>query len=260
MRSHDDAVRDQFDPQAHAYLTSVVHASGLDLQRASELVQAVMPPTATLLDVGCGAGHLSFALAPAFAEVVATDPLPAMLATVSAAASERGLTQIRTQQAAADALPFAVGRFCLVASRYSAHHWRELPGALRELRRVVKPHGYLLLIDQLGDESPLVDTHLQTMELLRDPSHVRNRSASQWRELLAQAGFRLLEETSWPLRLDFASWIARMRTPPESVAAIRRLQTGAPREVADGLKLEADGSFTTQTGLFWAQTAATGTD
>ena len=260
MRSHDDAVRDQFDPQAHAYLTSAVHASGQDLQRARELAQGITPPLTTLLDVGCGAGHLSFALALAFAEVVATDPLPAMLATVSAAASERGLTQIRTQQAAAVALPFAGGRFCLVASRYSAHHWRELPGALRELRRVVKPHGYLLLIDQLGDESPLVDTHLQTMELLRDPSHVRNRSASQWRGLLAQAGFRLLEETRWPLRLDFASWITRMRTPPESVAAIRRLQTGAPREVADGLTLEADGSFTTQTGLFWAQTAATGTD
>ncbi len=260
MRTHDDAIRDQFDPQAQAYLTSTVHASGQDLERARLLVHATIPPTATLLDVGCGAGHLSFALMSSFAQVIATDPLPGMLATVAAAASERGLTRIETLQGGAHALPFIDGRFCVVASRYSAHHWRDLPGAMRELRRVVKPRGYLLMIDQLGDESPLVDTHLQTMELLRDPSHVRNRSATQWRELISRAGFQLLEEDAWPLRLDFDSWVARMRTPPDSVAAIRRLQTGAPREVGDGLDLEPDGTFTSRTGLFWAQATPIGAD
>ena len=257
MRTHEAAVLGQFDPQAAAYLNSAVHAQGPELQRAREVVQRALPRTARMLDVGCGAGHLSYALASALAEVVALDPSPAMLATVDAAAQRRGLAQIRTRQASADSLPFADARFDVVASRYSAHHWRDVGSALREMRRVVAPGGYLLMIDLMGEESPLLDTHLQAMELLRDPSHVRDYAPSQWRQLLVTTGFDLLEEADWTVRLEFTSWVERMRTPPETVAAIRALQSGAPQEVWDGLALERDGSFSAHTGLFWAR--ATGT-
>ena len=33
------------------------------------------------------------------------------------------------------------------------------------------------------------DTFLQTIELLRDPSHVRDYRISEWRDMLAAAGF-----------------------------------------------------------------------
>jgi ubiquinone/menaquinone biosynthesis C-methylase UbiE len=253
MRSHDKAVRDQFDPQAQAYLTSAVHAAGPDLQHACQMVQAWAGSRAAMLDVGCGAGHLAFALASGFAQVVAADPSPAMLDTVKAAAVQRGLPQIEVRHAHAEALPFADGSFDLVCSRYSAHHWLDVPAALRQMRRVVRPGGQLLMIDILGDEIPLVDTHLQAIELLRDPSHVRDYSAQQWRVLLEQGGFGLQEEVGWPTRLEFGSWVARMRTPPEIVAAIRWLQKGAPKEVWDGLAMEPDGTFVPRTGLFWAR-------
>jgi ubiquinone/menaquinone biosynthesis C-methylase UbiE len=253
MRTHETAVLDQFDPRASVYLASRVHAAGPDLERAKELVRDVVPRQAAMLDVGCGAGHLSFALAPEFARVVAADPSPSMLATVATAAVERGLPQIETLQASSDALPYGDATFMLVASRYSAHHWRDARGALPELRRVARPGGYLLIIDVLGCAAPLADTHLQAMELLRDPSHVRNLSADEWRAALEAAEFRVLEAAVWPTRLEFGAWIERMRTPPESVAAIRRLQAGAPREVWDALAVEPDGSFTVRTGLFFAR-------
>ena len=253
MRTHENAVLDQFDPRASVYLASPVHATGPDLERAKELAGDVVQRQAAMLDVGCGAGHLSFALAAGFARVVAADPSPSMLATVGTAAAERGLPQIETRQASAGALPFGDASFLLVASRYSAHHWRDVRGALRELRRVAKPGGYLLIIDVLGCSTPLADTHLQAMELLRDPSHVRNLSPDEWRAALDGAGFRIVEAADWATRLEFRSWIERMRTPPESVAAIRRLEAGAPREVWDALAIEPDGSFTVRTGLFWAR-------
>jgi ubiquinone/menaquinone biosynthesis C-methylase UbiE len=251
MRTQNDAAIGQFDPQATAYLTSAVHAAGPDLSRAAELVGSL--PLKSALDVGCGAGHLSFALASVVKQIVAADPSASMLATVKAAALSRGHANIETTQTNAESLPFADAQFCLVSSRYSAHHWFNLRAALREMRRVVKPGGYLLMIDLLGDESPLIDTHLQAMELLRDPSHVRDQATSQWRALLAEVGFQIMEERSWKVRLEFASWVARMRTPPVTVEAIRRLQQGAPTEVQEGLAIEADGSFTAQTGLFWAR-------
>jgi SAM-dependent methyltransferase len=208
-----------------------------------------------MLDAGCGAGHLGFALASLFERVVATDPSPSMLDTVLAAAAKRGLPQIEVRQAAAEKLPFPNGSFDLVCSRYSAHHWRDVPAALREMHRVVRPGGHLLMIDLLGDETPLIDTHLQAIELLRDPSHVRDFSPSEWRALLQPGEFQLLDDYVWPTRLEFGSWVARMRTPAEAIAAIRRLQKDAPIEVWEGLGMEADGSFTPRTGLFLARAA-----
>ncbi len=255
MRTHTQTVQDQFDPNAHSYLISPVHAAGADLAAARERVARELAPTAQILDVGTGAGHLSFALAPAVARVVALDPAPGMLATVRQAAAARGLPQIETCDGSANALPFAAASFDLVCSRYSAHHWFDLPGALAEMRRVVKPDGFVLIIDLLGDDQPLVDTHLQCIELLRDSSHVRDRSDAEWRTLLNQAGFDRMAHNVWPIRLEFAPWVQRMRTAEALVTAIRILQTGAPAEVQRALQIEADGSFTARTGLFWAHPA-----
>jgi ubiquinone/menaquinone biosynthesis C-methylase UbiE len=255
MRTHGQSVQDQFDSQAQVYLASRVHAEGPDLAHAKSLVGRAFLAAGHAIDVGCGAGHLSFALAPSLARVVALDPSPNMLATVEKAAAARGLTQIETRQAGAESLPFADSSFGLACTRYSAHHWTRLEAALREMRRVLQPHGRLLIIDVLGHEEPLVDTHLQAMELLRDPSHVRNRSAGEWHSLLGAAGFADVEHAEWPLRLEFAPWVERMRTSADRSSMIRALQIDAPREVQEALAIEPDGSFTVKTGLFWSSPA-----
>ena len=251
MRSHEQTVQSQFDPRAQAYLTSAVHSAGPDLERAKELVAQAVPPSAQALDIGCGGGHLSFALAPHIARMVALDPSPGMLAAVSKAAVAKGLSQIETRPGSAESLPFEGGSFPLVCTRYSAHHWTRLEDALREAVRVLAPGGNALFIDTVGHEDALVDTFLQSIELLRDASHVRNRSREQWRSLLQAAGLVEQEQAQWPTRLEFASWVERMRAPADRVAVIRSLQESAPREVREALAIEPDGSFTIQTGLFW---------
>lgn len=253
MNRHEQNVLRQFDPRAAAYLSSAVHAAGPDLLEARRVVAETMLRDLHMLDAGCGAGHLGFALAPLVARVTACDPSPAMLATTAAAARERGIDNLACVPAPVEALPFADATFDLVASRYSAHHWLDVPAALRELRRVARPGAYLLIIDVLGDSSPVADTHLQAMELLRDPSHVRNHSAGQWRAMIGHAGFALRHEQRWQLRLDFDAWIARMNTPLPVAATIRTLQQGAPEEVRARLSLEADGSFSPEVGLFVAR-------
>ena len=248
MRSHDQAVQDQFDSRAHSYLNSAVHAHGPDLAFAKGVGSGQ-----AALDVGCGAGHLSFALAPSFKRVVALDPSPGMREVAAQTARARGLPQVETREGGAESLPFEDFAFDLVGTRFSAHHWRNLEAGLREMRRVLRPGGQVLVIDTLGHEDPLVDTHLQSIELIRDPSHVRNRSISQWRGLLEAAGFRDVRVRQWPLRLEFASWVERMRTPASHVAVIRELQLAAAREVHAALGLEADGSFSLQVGAFQAR-------
>ena len=248
MRSHEQTVQTQFDPRAEAYRHSAVHAAGPDLDYARTLVAG---GAGRALDLGCGAGHLTFALAPHVEQMLAVDPSPNMLAAVMRGASEHGLTNIAVRTGHAESIPDPDQSYSLLCTRYSAHHWGGLEAAVFEMARVLRTDGHALIIDAVGPEDALVDTHLQAMELLRDPSHVRDRSVREWRELLASAGLRELQYRQWPVRIEFASWVARMRTPETSVAAIRALQSAAPREVQEALALEADGSFVLQTGLFW---------
>ena len=251
MRTHEQTVQRQFDPRAQAYLTSAVHSAGPDLERAKALVAQAVSATSRALDIGCGGGHLSFTLAPHVARMVALDPSPGMLAAVTKAAASKGLSQIETCEGSAESLPFTDGTFQLVCTRYSAHHWTRLEEAMREFARVLAPGGHALVVDTLGHENPLVDTFMQSIELLRDPSHVRNRSAAEWRSLLRSAGLAELDQGEWPTRLEFLSWVERMHTPADRVAVIRSLQEGAPQEVRDALRIEPDGAFTIHTGLFW---------
>ncbi|HEX4268760.1 MAG TPA: class I SAM-dependent methyltransferase [Steroidobacteraceae bacterium] len=256
LRTHEQTVQSQFDPRAQAYLTSAVHSAGPDLERAKLLVAQALPATSQALDIGCGGGHLSFALAPHVARMVALDPSPGMLGAVSKGAAAKGLRQIEVRQGSAESLPLDDGSFDLVCTRYSAHHWTRLEDAMREFARVLAPGGHALVIDTLGHEDALVDTFMQSIELLRDPSHVRNRSVAEWRSLLQSAGLLELERADWPTRLEFLPWVERMHTPADRVAVIRSLQEGAPREVREGLAIEADGAFTIRTGLFWLRKPA----
>ena len=241
LRNHDQLVTEQFGSTATAYLTSTVHSQGADLQDIATYAQAFQQPVA--LDVGCGGGHASFALAPHVAKVIAYDLAEEMLRVVAGAARERGLENLEVRQGSADFLPFADATFDLVCTRYSAHHWTNLPQALAEMARVLKPGGKCIVVDTASPDNVLADTYLQSIELLRDASHVRNRSLPAWRELLSQAGFKVVSDKGWKLPLQFDSWVARMRTPTERVVAIKSLWDSAPSEVCSYFQLEADYSF-----------------
>ncbi len=49
-----------------------------------------------------------------------------------------------------------------------------------ELARLLLPSGRLLLVDVMADPDPLLDNLLNALEILRDPSHVRDHSQAQW--------------------------------------------------------------------------------
>jgi len=240
--SHESLVTRQFGPRAAAYVASAVHAQGEDLEQLAALVKA--RPGSRLLDLGSGGGHLSYYAAPHAASVTAYDLSDEMLAAVAQVATERGLGNIATRQGAVEALPFAAQSFDIVATRLSAHHWHDVPAALREARRVLAPGGLLVVIDIVSPGPPLLDTHFQAIELLRDPSHVRDYSAAEWLAMASTAGFMPQRVAHRRLRIEFASWIKRMATAPEHVAAIRSLQALASEEVRRHFAYEPDGSFT----------------
>jgi ubiquinone/menaquinone biosynthesis C-methylase UbiE len=238
---HETLVVAQFGLRAAAYVASAVHAQGEDLVELATFVTGY--PQARALDLGCGGGHVSFAVAPHIAEVVAYDLSEEMLAAVREEAASRGLGNIATRRGPAEALPFESASFDFVLTRFSAHHWYDVRAGLAEARRVLKPGGKAAFIDVVAPEAVALDTFLQSVELLRDTSHVRDYSVSQWTQFLNAAGFTVTRTTPRRLRMDFAAWIARMQTPPLFAEAIRALQSGASAPVATHFEIEPDGSF-----------------
>jgi ubiquinone/menaquinone biosynthesis C-methylase UbiE len=249
--NHNAIVSSQFSPRASAYLTSAVHANGEDLEQMARLVGH--RPDAIALDMGCGGGHAAFRLAPLVNTMVAYDLSESMLAVVAAEAERRGLDNLVAKLGAAESLPCASESFDVAVTRYSVHHWQDVPAGLAQMHRVLKPGGMAIFMDVIAPETPLLDTWLQSLELLRDPSHVRDATLAEWRAALSAAGFKVGDASRFRLRMDFASWIARINTPESHVAAIRSLQRGAGAEVAEYFELEEDGSFTIDTMLIVAR-------
>lgn len=251
--THHDHINQQFSSQAGAYLTSAVHAGGQDLQRLAARLAA--QPQAKVLDLGCGAGHASFTAAAQVAHVTAYDLSASMLDIVTRAANEKGLHNISTQQGYAECLPFDDASFDVVISRYSAHHWHDVGQALREARRVLTPGGAIIIMDVISTGHPVRDIWLQTVEALRDTSHVKNYASGEWLAFANDAGFITDMLITDRLPLEFSSWIARMRTPQVLSDAIRLYQQSAAQEVKAYFELQDDGTFTSDIVMFEAHKA-----
>ena len=239
------AVQQQFGDVAENYTTSAVHAKGADLQTMLECIP--LNADMCVLDAGAGAGHTAMVFAPHVKEVIAYDLTPAMLTQVEQNAKERGLDNISTQQGDVENLPFDDDSFDVIVSRYSAHHWINPAQAVCEFARILKPNGYVIFSDIVASENPAFDTFLQALELLRDPSHVRDFSVSQWKTMFGEAGFEAEVVDLFDLSLDFENWIARMQTAPVHVAALRSLYSGASADIKAQFNLPdelPDGTFT----------------
>lgn len=252
----DPAVRTQWASVAERYGRGWARAAGPDLDWLAEALEPRRSDRA--LDLGAGAGHAAIAVAPHVAEVVATDPTPEMLAVAGRLAAERGLANIRFVEAAADALPFPDCSFDLAFSRHSVHHWPDPAAGFREVARVLRPGGRFVAIDTHGLEDGQVDAFLVTLELLRDPTHVRALAPSAWRRLLGEAGFEAEVVRTWENRHETEPWLANTDPAPWRADAVRALLRDAPAGIRERLRIAPDGStFGVDAGLVLARREAT---
>ncbi len=241
MNDQQKLVEQQFGVAATDYLHSAAHAQGADLQRLRRAFAG--QGALRVLDLGCGAGHASFAIAEVVGELFAVDLSTEMLRVVAEQSRLRGLKNLHTEQSVAESLPFPDAHFDAVMTRFSAHHWADVPAALREMRRVLHPQGKCVIIDVCAPENPLWDTLLQTVEILRDPSHVRDYRVSEWQLMLAAAGWHVADLDTWKLPLDFAAWVTRMRSSEARVTAIRSVWDWAPADVREHFVLQPNYDF-----------------
>jgi ubiquinone/menaquinone biosynthesis C-methylase UbiE len=199
-------VQEQFGKTAANYLTSTPHALGKSLER---LVALTSPQKDWHgLDIATGGGHVAYAFAPHVARVWATDITPEMLDLVKEEAQKRGLPNIRTAYAKAEALPFEDGSFDIVTCRIAPHHFDSIQEFLAEAHRVLRPDGLFAVVDNVVPQGSVGD-YINAFERFRDPSHLRAWTMDEWRAALKKYGFAIVHEEQLGKKMEFKSWANR---------------------------------------------------
>ena len=209
---------DVWSERAEAYRESEAHRQGRDLELFAEWAAGK-----TVLDVATGGGHVAKRLREAGCEVVTCDSAPGMQPDVICRAED---------------LPFADSSFEVVTCRVAAHHFEDPAPAVRELARVSSD--LVLVADNLylGEAEEEADR-------LRDPTHVRNYSEDEWRELFSQAGLEVEEFEREDKRVDFDAWLERAGCMGAEAERVREL-------LADRID---DGRLRLDRGIFKARKA-----
>lgn len=230
-------VREMFGKTAEAYVASPGHASGADLNRLVELAAPSLTDRA--LDVSTGGGHTALALAPHVATMVASDLTPRMLAAARNFLTASGVANASYVIADAERLPFLDASFDLVTVRIAPHHYASLSAAVREMARVLRPGGRLVLVDNIAPEDATLDALGNRWEQERDPSHVRNYTVSEWRAHLADVGLTITDVEVMRKTYEFAPWVERMQMPADARAQLEAEMLAAPPAAQAHYEIEA---------------------
>jgi demethylmenaquinone methyltransferase / 2-methoxy-6-polyprenyl-1,4-benzoquinol methylase len=140
-----------FDRIAGVYdVMNTVMTAGLHHRWRSRAVDlARVGPGDRALDVATGTGDLAIELASRGASVVGSDFSEGMLARARAKAPD-----LRWEQADAMALPYADGEFAAATVGFGARNFGDLAQGLREMVRVVRPGGRVVVLEITTPRKP----------------------------------------------------------------------------------------------------------
>ena len=134
---------------------------GQDRRWKQRLIQlARLQRSDRLLDLACGTGDIVFAAAPRVERAVGLDLTHPMLQLATRRAADRNPAEAGLHFVTGDmlALPFPDHSFSVVTIGYGLRNVPDLQRSLREIRRVLAPHGRVLSLDFNRPSNPLVRT------------------------------------------------------------------------------------------------------
>jgi ubiquinone/menaquinone biosynthesis C-methylase UbiE len=173
-----------------------------DAERARELLAfARLASGENVLEIGCGPGFV-LAEAGATGRLVGVDVSPKMLdAARGRAPNAQGV------RAAVEHLPFNDGVFDLAYCRSVLHHVLDPAPMIREMARVVRPGGRVVVNDSVSSEDPRESKNHNRMERLRDPSHGRMLPPNELVSLFLRASLRIVQVRAHRYRRDVEEFL-----------------------------------------------------
>jgi ubiquinone/menaquinone biosynthesis C-methylase UbiE len=212
-------VRDAFTRQAATFEDQRLNqafTSGLP-----RLMALAKPrPEDTCLEVAAGTSLVGRGLAEQVSHVIALDATPAMLWEGRRQADQAGIRNLAFVLGDAARLPCRPAAFSLVVTRFSLHHFADPAGPLRELIRVCRSGGRVIVQDLASSTDPDLARRQDEVERLRDPSHLRMTPAGVLRGQLEEAGMRVTVADTVPVVRPVTQWLRQALTEADAAAAV----------------------------------------
>jgi ubiquinone/menaquinone biosynthesis C-methylase UbiE len=225
---HSEQILDQFTRQAEGFAKSPTARSEDILERVVRLAQP--QPGDASLDVACGPGLLVCALAKQVRHATGIDLTPAMLEQARRAQQEHGLTNVSWEQGDVTAMPYADGSFDVVTCRFAFHHFPDPLAVLREMRRVCRAEGRIVVADS-APAGGRADA-FNAMEKMRDPSHTQALPVEEMTALFRAAGLPEPQVERTRLALSLDEFLSRSYPREGDEARIRAMFENALAEDA----------------------------
>ncbi|WP_010218802.1 class I SAM-dependent methyltransferase [Sphingomonas sp. PAMC 26621] len=147
-------------------------------------------PGRTVLELGAGTGKFTASLVRTGADILALEPIAAMLDHLVA-----DFPEVRPLVGQAEAIPLPDESVDAVVCA-TAFHWFATPAVMAEIRRVLKVGGTLGLVWNLRDEAVGWVKQLSVLTNAHQGTALRER-ADAWRDVFPAEGFSSLEESEW---------------------------------------------------------------
>jgi SAM-dependent methyltransferase len=228
---HTDAILKEFTRQSAAFNVAPVMRSAETLQT---IVDSMPAPAAseTWVEVACGPGLISRALASRVSRIIGVDLTQAMLELGRQEAARAAIANVGFIRGDALQLPLADGAVDGAVTRFSLHHI-PVPGrCVAEMARVVRPGGLVLIADHVTTTDGASAAWHQEIERLRDPSHWACLTPEALRATGERAGLTLVSERRIPFSLDFEEWLTRGTGGPQMRGLLEQLLRERPEGAA----------------------------
>jgi SAM-dependent methyltransferase len=188
-------------------------------------------PEARWVEIACGPGLIARAMGPRIGSVVGLDLTPAMIEKARADATAAGVENVSFELGDATALDLPDDSFDGAVTRFSLHHIPAPVRVLEEMRRVVKPGGFVVIADHVTDDEGKAAAWHEEIERLRDPSHWACLTPARLTALAERVGLEPDLDRVVPFAIDFDEWLSRGSGGPANAELIERLLGEAPATV-----------------------------
>lgn len=220
MYDHRNLIIDQFTKQSVSFAKKSSQHIGEVFERIQTLINATEKDI--VLDVASGTGSPAVEFAKIRSQVTGIDITPAMIEQAKILQKMNTLDNIRWDMGdITQALPYVSNSFSIVVTKFSFHHLLNPLSVLIEMNRVCALGGKIIIVDPTPP--PEKAFLYNQLAQLRDPSHVKSLTISEFEDLFQKAGIPVLKQGFYRVKIGLEDQLQTSFPDPTNIDKIRRL-------------------------------------
>jgi ubiquinone/menaquinone biosynthesis C-methylase UbiE len=210
-RKHIAEIKREFSNQAQSLNNSPIFNNNDIIDTIISL--ADIKPDSNVLDLACGTGIVTKALAKTSKHIYAVDITDEMIKMTKAMCIKNGFDHVKVLKGNAEKLNFDNEYFDIIVTRLSIHHFMNPDLTIKEMKRVLKPNGTILISD-IYSSNDTEDAELHNaIEILRDPTHIKMLSLSEFEKLFSSNNLAITETSFINIEREYDEWLTITNAP-----------------------------------------------